>query len=74
MMRSGPSARSEGGVDHQGSRLRNLAYRKTSCPTIIWLRFGNCDTNSLIERVTGSLDQIAAAVERGESMIEVVPR
>ena len=41
-------------------------------PTIIWLRFGNCDTDTLIKRVTGALDQIAVAVERGETVIEVV--
>jgi predicted nuclease of predicted toxin-antitoxin system len=41
---------------------------------IVWLRFGNCDTSSLIERVIGSLNVIAEAVERGEGVIEVVPR
>jgi len=41
-------------------------------PAIVWLRFGNCDTDTLIKRVSGALDQIAAAVERGETVIEVV--
>jgi predicted nuclease of predicted toxin-antitoxin system len=51
-----------------------LRIARQAGPTIIWLRFGNCDTNSLIERVAGSLDVIAAAVDRGESVIEVIPR
>jgi predicted nuclease of predicted toxin-antitoxin system len=51
-----------------------LRVAKQALPQIIWLRFGNCNTNSLIERVTKSLDLIAAAVDRGEGVIEVVPR
>lgn len=47
---------------------------RRSGPTIVWLRFGNCTTSSLIERVIGSLDQITAAVDRGEGVVEVVPR
>jgi predicted nuclease of predicted toxin-antitoxin system len=52
----------------------NLRIAKQAGPQIIWLRFGNCDTNSLIKRVTAALDMIAAAVDRGEGVIEVVPR
>ncbi len=51
-----------------------LRIAKQAGPQIIWLRFGNCNTNSLIERVTGSLGMIAAAIDRGEAVIEVVPR
>jgi predicted nuclease of predicted toxin-antitoxin system len=51
-----------------------LRVAKRAGPVIVWLRFGNCDTSSLIERVIGSLNVIAEAVDRGEGVIEVVPR
>jgi predicted nuclease of predicted toxin-antitoxin system len=51
-----------------------LRIARQAEPPIIWLRFGNCDTDTLIRRVIGSLDLIVAAVERGEAVIEVVPR
>jgi predicted nuclease of predicted toxin-antitoxin system len=41
-------------------------------PAIVWLRFGNCDTDTLIKRMIGALDQIAAAIGRGEEVVEVV--
>lgn len=51
-----------------------LRIAKSAGPPIVWLRFGNCDTDTLIRRVIGSLDLIVAAVERGEAVVEVVPR
>ncbi|MFN3347889.1 MAG: DUF5615 family PIN-like protein [Pseudorhodoplanes sp.] len=51
-----------------------LRVAKQSGPQIIWLRLGNCDTNSLIDRITGSLDLVIAAVDRGEGVIEVIPQ
>jgi predicted nuclease of predicted toxin-antitoxin system len=51
-----------------------LRIAKNSGPPIVWLRFGNCDTETLIARVLGALDSIVAAVERGESIVEVVAR
>ena len=49
-----------------------LRVARREGPAIVWLRFGNCDTDTLIKRVTNALDQVAAAVERGETVIEVV--
>lgn len=51
-----------------------LRIARNAGPPIIWLRFGNCDTDTLIRRVIGSLDLIVTAVERGEAVVEVVPR
>jgi len=49
-----------------------LRVARREGPPIVWLRFGNCDTDTLIKRVTGALDRIAEALERGEPVMEVV--
>jgi predicted nuclease of predicted toxin-antitoxin system len=51
-----------------------LRIARQAGPTIVWLRFGNCDTDTLIQRVVRSLDRVVDAVERGEAVAEVVPR
>lgn len=45
-----------------------------SGPVIIWLRLGNTDNDTLLHRVSGTLRPIAAAIDRGESVIEIIPR
>jgi predicted nuclease of predicted toxin-antitoxin system len=51
-----------------------LRVARQAGPPIVWLRFGNCDTDTLIQRVTKSLDRIVAAVDRDEAVVEVVSR
>jgi predicted nuclease of predicted toxin-antitoxin system len=43
-------------------------------PAIIWIRIGNTPNEVLIARLISSLDVIAAAIARGETVIEVVGR
>ena len=41
-------------------------------PVILWIRVGNTDNRSLIAKILHSLPAITAAVERGETVIELV--
>ncbi len=41
-------------------------------PSIVWLRLGNSRRVALLARVEAELPAIVAALERGESLIEVV--
>ena len=43
-------------------------------PTIIWVRLGNTNNETLIARFVKALDSISAAVERGDTVIELVAR
>ena len=38
-----------------------LRVARREGPAIVWLRFGNCDTDTLIKRVSGALDRIVVA-------------
>lgn len=41
-------------------------------PAVLWIRLGNTRTNELIGRMQTSLAKVTAALERGESIVEVV--
>lgn len=41
-------------------------------PAIVWLRIGNSRRIALLDRVEAELPAIVAALERGETLIEVV--
>jgi predicted nuclease of predicted toxin-antitoxin system len=43
-------------------------------PTVIWIRLGNSNNSTLLTRVEQALDSISAAVERGDTVIELVAR
>ena len=43
-------------------------------PAILWVRVGNLSNRKLIELALRALPEIAAAVERGETVIEFVGR
>jgi predicted nuclease of predicted toxin-antitoxin system len=43
-------------------------------PAIIWVRLGNTNNETLIARIVGALASIAAAIERDETVIELVAR
>ena len=51
-----------------------LQIARNSGPQIIWVRLGNTSADGMIRRITGALQQIEAAIERGESVIEIVSR
>ena len=41
-------------------------------PAVIWIRFGNTRRAELLRRVEAQFDAIVAAIERGETLVEVV--
>ena len=43
-------------------------------PSVIWVRLGNTDNETLIARFVGALATIAAAIERGDTVVELVSR
>ena len=43
-------------------------------PAIVWIRIGNTTNDVLIARVVNSLDAIAAAIARGEAVVELIGR
>jgi predicted nuclease of predicted toxin-antitoxin system len=43
-------------------------------PLIVWIRMGNIDNQTLIRRFIGAIDEIVAAIERGDSIVELVSR
>ena len=49
--------------------IRRLLH---SGPAIVWLRFGNTRRNALLTRVEAELPAIVLALERGETLVEVV--
>jgi predicted nuclease of predicted toxin-antitoxin system len=49
-----------------------LRAAKSDGPAILWIRVGNTDNRSLIAKILRSLPAITAAVERGETVIELV--
>ncbi|WMT71232.1 DUF5615 family PIN-like protein [Bradyrhizobium sp. Ash2021] len=49
-----------------------LRAAKSDGPVILWIRVGNTDNRSLIAKILRSLPEITAAVERGETVIELV--
>lgn len=40
-------------------------------PAVVWLRLGNVTNDALIKAVVGALPEIIAAIEAGESLVEV---
>jgi predicted nuclease of predicted toxin-antitoxin system len=40
-------------------------------PAVVWLRVGNTRRAALLKRVEGDLSEIVAALERGETLVEV---
>ena len=40
-------------------------------PAVVWLRLGNTRRTALLNRVEGDLPEIVAALERGETLVEV---
>jgi predicted nuclease of predicted toxin-antitoxin system len=49
-----------------------LRAARSDGPVILWVRFGNTDNRSLIAKILRSLPVIIGAVERGETVIELV--
>lgn len=43
-------------------------------PAVVWVRIGNTPNDVLIARLVGSLDAIAEAIARGETVVELVQR
>ena len=43
-----------------------------SGPAVVWLRIGNTRRTVLLQRVESALPAIVAALERGETLIEIV--
>lgn len=43
-------------------------------PSVIWVRLGNTDNDTLIARFVQALDAIEAAVGRGDAVVELVRR
>ena len=43
-------------------------------PSVIWVRLGNTDNDTLIARFVQALDLIEAAVRRGDAVVELVRR
>lgn len=41
-------------------------------PAVVWLRFGNTRRIALLARVEAELPAIVGALERGETLIEIV--
>jgi len=41
-------------------------------PAVVWLRLGNTRRAALLARVEAELPAIVAALERGETLIEIV--
>jgi predicted nuclease of predicted toxin-antitoxin system len=48
-----------------------LRQASTAGPAVVWLRFGNSTNRALQERLLPLLPDIIAAVEAGETLIEV---
>lgn len=40
-------------------------------PTVVWLRFGNTRRRELLARMNNALPDIVAAIERGDTLIEL---
>jgi predicted nuclease of predicted toxin-antitoxin system len=51
-----------------------LRATRAAGPIILWVRIGNKDNRSLISQILKTLPLIVSAVERGESVIEIVGR
>ncbi len=43
-------------------------------PPVIWIRLGNTDNTTLISRFINALESISAAIERGDTVVELVAR
>jgi predicted nuclease of predicted toxin-antitoxin system len=41
-------------------------------PAVIWVRLGNTHNETLIARFTGALESMLAAIERGDTVVELV--
>lgn len=41
-------------------------------PTVVWLRLGNTRRSALLSRIEADLPAIVAALERGETLVEIV--
>jgi predicted nuclease of predicted toxin-antitoxin system len=55
--------------DRDFSLLR--AARSTG-PSILWIRMGNSDNRTLIDQILRALPKIMAALQRGETVIELI--
>jgi predicted nuclease of predicted toxin-antitoxin system len=51
-----------------------LRAARTDGPAILWVRVGNTDNRTLVTKFLRSLPTIIAAVERGETVIELIGR
>ena len=45
--------------------------RSAAGPQIVWLRLGNVNRNTLLDRISKTLPQIIEAIEDGERVIEI---
>ena len=43
-------------------------------PPVIWVRLGNTDNETLIARFVQAIESISAAIERGDTVVELVSR
>ena len=43
-------------------------------PLIVWVRTGNTDNETLIRRFIHAVDEIVAAIQRGDAIVELVSR
>jgi predicted nuclease of predicted toxin-antitoxin system len=58
-----------------GDKDKDFAMQRAAIqvgPTILWIRIGNVGNRTLISRRLQSLPQLRSAIERGETIIELV--
>jgi len=51
--------------------FHSMRYFESSAPWMVWVRIGNTRRIVLLERVNAALDEIVAAFDAGQQMIEL---
>lgn len=74
---NGRSTRKSGGRAppgdrHQGRGFRGPATMRRDGPPVVWLRVGNTTRDLLLRIVNAALPDIVAALESGETVVEVI--
>lgn len=49
----------------------SMRYFESPAPSMVWVRIGNTRRAVLLERVDAALDEILAAIDAGQQMIEL---
>lgn len=55
----------------KGEDFHNRVALATTSPFVVWLRYGNCSTRTVIAKRENVLNDLVSRIESGEAVIEV---